>query len=86
MFDGPLLVLFYAWPPNSQLLFSEPENATPFKDVDGPVGPRGCAQSKVELNKMFLEFDFVGGPFSKKYPNFDFWFSHTPPPTVVILG
>ena len=24
---------------------------------------------------MFLEFDFVGGPFYKKYPNFDFWLS-----------
>ena len=24
---------------------------------------------------MFLEFDFVGGPCYKKYPNFDFWLS-----------
>ena len=29
---------------------------------------------------MFLEFDFVGGPFFKKQPNFDFWFSPLPGP------
>ena len=29
---------------------------------------------------MFLELDFVGGPFYKKYPNFDFWFSHSRDP------
>ena len=26
---------------------------------------------------MFIEFDFLGGPFYKKYPNFDFDF-HSP--------
>ena len=29
---------------------------------------------------MFLEFDFVGGPFYKKYPNFDYWFLPLPGP------
>ena len=29
---------------------------------------------------MFLEFDFAGGPFYEKYPNFDFWFSPLPGP------
>ena len=36
MFDGPLQVLFYAWPPNSQLLFSEPENGPFFTIFTGP--------------------------------------------------
>ena len=29
---------------------------------------------------MFLEFDFAGGPFYEKYPNFYFWFSPLPGP------
>ena len=50
--EGPQLksafghFLFYARPPNSQLLFREPKNAPLFMDDDKPVWPRGCIQSK----------------------------------------
>ena len=38
--------------------------AHPFsEDFDGPVESLGCIN--------FLVVDFVGGPFFKKYPNFD---------------
>ena len=37
MIDGPLQILCYALPPNSELLFSEPGNAPLFEAFDGPV-------------------------------------------------
>ena len=52
MFDGTLQVLIHAWPPNSQLLFCEPEKAHFFKDVDKPVGPQGGNQSKSWIKQI----------------------------------
>ena len=78
MFDGPHQVLFYALPPNSQLLFSEPGNAPLFEDFDRPVGPRGCVVSKSWIKQNFLRIWFLRGHFYKKYPNFDLWFSPLP--------
>ena len=46
MFDGYLKVLFYAIPPNSQILFSETGNAPLLWDFHKPAGPPGCIQSK----------------------------------------
>ena len=46
MFDGHLQVLFYAIPPNSQLLFSETGNAPLLRDFHEPVGPQRCMKSK----------------------------------------
>ena len=44
--DGPLQFLFYALPPNSQLLFSEPGIGPLFGAFAGPVEPQGCVKSK----------------------------------------
>ena len=46
-----------------------------FEDFDGLVAPRGCIKSKSWIKKRFWEFNFRGGAFYIKYPNFDFWFS-----------
>ena len=54
MFDGPLEVLFYALPPNSQLLFSKPEIEPLFEDFDGPVEPRGCVESRSGIKQNVL--------------------------------
>ena len=42
MFDGNLQVLFYAPPPNSQLLYSKPKNSPLFDDFDSSC----CVTSK----------------------------------------
>ena len=39
-----------------------------FKDVDGPVGPRGCVQSKSWIKQNVLRIWFCGGPFYKNTP------------------
>ena len=49
MFFGHLQVLFYARPPNSQLLFSKPGKAPLLEDFDQPTGPPGCVKSKSSI-------------------------------------
>jgi hypothetical protein len=51
MFDGHLQVLFYAIPPNSQLLFSETGNAPLLRDFHEPVGPQGASNQKLHNTK-----------------------------------
>ena len=68
MFDGPLQVLFNAWPPDSELLFCEPGNAPLFEDFYGPVAPQGCIVSKKFSKQHVLRIWFLGGPFSEKIP------------------
>ena len=72
MFNGHLQVLFYALPPDSQFLFSKPGNGPLLALLLGLQGLRVASYQKVELNKNFLEFDFIGGLFYQKYHNFDF--------------
>ena len=43
---GPLQFLFYALPPNSQLLFCEPGIGPLFEAFARPVEPQGCVKSK----------------------------------------
>ena len=46
-----------------------------FEDLGGPVAPQGFIKSKSLIIQNILWIWFCGGPFCKKYPNFDFWFS-----------
>ena len=62
MFLGHLQVLFYARPPNYQLLFSKPRNG--FWQAHNASGL--CQIEKLKKTKKFLEFDFSGGLFYKK--------------------
>ena len=57
MFLGHPQVLFYARPPNSQLLFSEPGNSTFAWDFVEPVGPQNHKKYKPKVN-------FFGSPSS----------------------
>ena len=68
MFEGHLQVLFNGIPPNSQVLFSESGNAPLFWGF--------------WIIQDVLRIWFCGGPFHKKYPNFDFWLSSSRDPGV----
>ena len=68
------LNLFYALPRNSKLLFCEPGGAPLFWGF--------WRTRRVSWLYQFFGGWFCGGPFFKKYPNFDLWFSPSRDPRV----
>ena len=73
MFLGHLQVLFYARPPNSQLLFSKPGNTPLLLDFDKPPGPLDKVKSKKFIKP---KMNVSGAPSSSvlyktpKFPTF----------------
>ena len=63
---GPHQFLFYALPPNSQLLFCEPGIGPLFEDFEGPIVPQGCVELKSLIKQNVLRIWFCGGSLLEK--------------------
>ena len=63
VFNVPLLFLFYAVPPNSQLLIREHGNGPILLAFDVPKRPQGFVKSKCSIKQNVLRITFCEGPF-----------------------